>query len=152
MSLYALMGRIAYWVVWPGSWLLLRGSKRARLLLVHDDEILVVNNWLSIGKWNLPGGGVHRGEDPKLGLLRELTEETGIVLQVQDVRHLATEPYRTRGFSYSCAYFTASVSKRAATRRQKLEITAIDWCKTSEVSPQTHDGDVVRALQLLDTP
>lgn len=151
MSLYARLGRIVYWGVWPGSWLLLRGSKRARLLLVHSDEILVVNNWLGIGKWNLPGGGLHKGEDPKLGLLREVTEETGIVLQPQDLRLLKTEPYRFRGFTYSCSYFTATVPKRPPTRRQRLEITDIQWSKRSDVISQTHDGDVVRALQLLDT-
>ena len=32
------------------------------------------------GKWDLPGGHIHVGEDPKDGLTREVHEETGITL------------------------------------------------------------------------
>ena len=32
------------------------------------------------GKWDLPGGHIHVGEDPKDGLIREVREETGITL------------------------------------------------------------------------
>ena len=32
------------------------------------------------GKWDLPGGHIHVGEDPKDGLIREVKEETGITL------------------------------------------------------------------------
>ena len=33
------------------------------------------------GKWDLPGGHIHEGEDPKDGLIREVKEETGITLE-----------------------------------------------------------------------
>ena len=32
------------------------------------------------GKWDLPGGHIHIGEDPKDGLIREVKEETGVTL------------------------------------------------------------------------
>jgi len=31
-------------------------------------------------KWDLPGGHIHVGEDPKDGLVREVKEETGVTL------------------------------------------------------------------------
>ena len=31
-------------------------------------------------KWDLPGGHIHMGEDPKDGLIREVKEETGVTL------------------------------------------------------------------------
>jgi mutator protein MutT len=31
-------------------------------------------------KWDLPGGHIHIGEDPKDGLIREVREETGVTL------------------------------------------------------------------------
>ena len=31
-------------------------------------------------KWDLPGGHIHVGEDPKNGLVREVKEETGVTL------------------------------------------------------------------------
>lgn len=36
--------------------------------------------------WSLPGGGLDHGEDPKLGILRELKEELGVnTAQVNDI-------------------------------------------------------------------
>jgi len=32
-------------------------------------------------KWDLPGGHIHEGENPKDGLIREVKEETGIILE-----------------------------------------------------------------------
>lgn len=32
------------------------------------------------GKWEFPGGGLDEGEDPEVGAIRELNEETGLVL------------------------------------------------------------------------
>lgn len=41
--------------------------------------------------WSLPGGGLDHGEDPKMGILRELKEELGIEhLHVKDIRSIKT--------------------------------------------------------------
>jgi len=151
MKLWTRLGRIAYWSVWPGSWLYLRGSRRARLLLICGDEVLLVNNWLGAGKWNLPGGGLHKGEDPKLGLLREVFEETGIRLGPAGLRLLAEEPYRIHGFRYNCSYYTAYVRSKPPTVRRWPEITDITWIPRNNASPQAHGPDVLRALELLDS-
>jgi 8-oxo-dGTP diphosphatase len=37
------------------------------------------------GWWTLPGGGLEHGEDPRDGALRELTEETGLVGEIEDL-------------------------------------------------------------------
>lgn len=37
------------------------------------------------GWWTLPGGGLEHGEDPREGALRELTEETGYVGELDDL-------------------------------------------------------------------
>jgi 8-oxo-dGTP pyrophosphatase MutT (NUDIX family) len=151
VRLWTWIGRIAYWGIWPGSWLYLRGSRRTRLLLCCGDEILVVNNWLGAGKWNLPGGGLHTAEDPELGLLRELFEETGIQLKTSDLQLLAKEPYQIHGFHYSCTYFMAIVTEKPPSRRRRPEITEIMWSPRTRISPKNHGPDIIRALQLLDS-
>jgi ADP-ribose pyrophosphatase YjhB (NUDIX family) len=37
----------------------------------------------SDGMWTLPGGGIEFGEDPRAAALRELTEETGLVGEIE---------------------------------------------------------------------
>lgn len=36
--------------------------------------------------WQMPGGGVEKDEDPKLAAVREVEEETGLKLDVRDLR------------------------------------------------------------------
>jgi ADP-ribose pyrophosphatase YjhB (NUDIX family) len=48
-----------------------------RLLLVR-----IASGYPAGGLWTLPGGGLDFGEDPADGVLRELTEETGLVGRV----------------------------------------------------------------------
>ncbi len=51
-----------------------------RLLLVR-----IAPGYPAAGKWTLPGGGLNFGEDPALGVLRELGEETGLTGEVIDL-------------------------------------------------------------------
>ncbi len=51
------------------------------------------------GHWTLPGGGLHFGEDPDAGALRELREETGLDGEIRDlvsVRSVVLEPTETQ--------------------------------------------------------
>ena len=41
-----------------------------RVLLLREED----------GNWELPGGGLEHGEDPKQGLAREVAEETGMTV------------------------------------------------------------------------
>lgn len=109
---------------------------------------MLVNNWLGTGKLNLPGGGLHKGEDPELGLLREAFEETGVRLRPDLVRPLASEMYRIHGFQYMTHYFIAVVDTKPATVAQRFEILDIKWTPRSEVSGETCGPDVLRALEL----
>ena len=148
---YVALGRIAYWVIWPASWLYLRRSQRTRLLLVCQDEVLVVQNWLGDGRFGLPGGGLHSGEDPAAGVIREVREETGSTISLDRLQYLAVEPYRAHGFRYHCHYFAVQLAEKPTVRAQKFEIVAVAWTERSKLSAKTHGPDVFRALELLDS-
>ncbi|MEI8224114.1 MAG: NUDIX domain-containing protein [bacterium] len=73
----ALVGVRMYWrIVKPVTF-------GARVLVVHDQQVLLVQPRKS-NYWNLPGGGIKKTENPAQGALRELREETGIMISDAD--------------------------------------------------------------------
>jgi 8-oxo-dGTP diphosphatase len=75
------------------------GSRRQRVAvygLCHDsdDRVLLVRAapFLTVaGQWFLPGGGLDHGEDPASGLRREFGEETGLQVEVGDLRGVLSD-------------------------------------------------------------
>ncbi len=55
----------------------------ARIMLTHQGKVLLVQHRNS-KFWNLPGGGINKNEDPEIGTLRELYEETKIKIDKAD--------------------------------------------------------------------
>jgi ADP-ribose pyrophosphatase YjhB (NUDIX family) len=68
----------------------------------RDDAVLLVRispGGMGAGQWTLPGGGLDFGEEPELGVLRELTEETGLDGRVEGllgVRSAMLAPEQTK--------------------------------------------------------
>lgn len=66
--------------------------------IVDNDKLLVVKRSLNDnykpGVWEIPGGKLNLYEDPKLGLKREIKEETGLdveILHPLNVQHFEIE-------------------------------------------------------------
>jgi 8-oxo-dGTP pyrophosphatase MutT (NUDIX family) len=61
------------------TWFFTRPRKRGvKCLLTQDDRILLVRHTYGRRSWDLPGGGVKRGEPPIGAARREMREELGI--------------------------------------------------------------------------
>ncbi len=56
-------------------------------IIVHNDMFLAMKRPMNAphkpGSWDIPGGRLAEGENPKLGLQREIQEETGLTTEVQ---------------------------------------------------------------------
>ncbi|TAH34197.1 NUDIX domain-containing protein [Candidatus Saccharibacteria bacterium] len=52
-------------------------------VIVRDGKYLLIqeNHMPDKGKWNLPGGKLDMGEDPREAVVREVREETGLVFE-----------------------------------------------------------------------
>lgn len=109
-------------------------SKRTRVLVVCDDEVLVVKGWMGSGRWGLPGGGLHRGEDPAEGALRELREETGIEVNATQLQSLYSKRnISEHGFRYSVHAYVLELKKKPKLTKQRLEITHLAWIRWQEL-------------------
>lgn len=128
------IGTSAFWLGLPLLYIYLLRGERTRVLLRYGDEVLVLKGWLGTGSWMLPGGGIHEGEEPMVAALRELKEETGIVLKTNQLiyqgKHWALE---SSGLKYTYHLFIGQVDERFDLTLQDNEISDGKWVNKDEL-------------------
>ena len=141
--LWRLAGRLAFTLTFPLIILYVHRSKRTRLLLICGDNLLVLKGWLGKDNWSLPGGGLHRNEDPAEGLLRELKEETGIELDKQQLRSLGTwRGYYWRLYVDYFGYVT-EVEKLIEPNVTTIEISHAAWIPIADLNDNNTSADTL---------
>ncbi len=70
-------------------------------MVIQDGAVLLVQrrNSPAKGLWTLPAGYVDAGEDPRLAAAREVTEETGVEVDIGEVADVLFEPAEGEGRS-----------------------------------------------------
>lgn len=148
-KIWCLLGRVGFWLAWPGIWLYLHNSQRSRVLIVDaTDRILLVKGWLSTQKWSLPGGGGHGQESPQQIAAREVAEETGLQLKVEQLLQLVRQPIRSKGFIVDTVLYVVKLSSPAQhIRPQRFEIIEVAWIDAKNLSSANAEPDVMLALE-----
>lgn len=141
------LGVAAYWATWPGLWLILRRSRRTRILIRNRNKIVVVKSLLGNGKWGLPGGGIHRSESATTALLREVEEETGLRLIRTNVNLRGQRIYKQDGLSFAYSLYETKISGAKKLRRQKYELVEVAWVAEKELNLKNANYDVLNALK-----
>ncbi len=142
---WSILGKIGFWLTWPASWIYLRIGTRTRLLMICDKEFLVLRVWLGNGEWMLPGGGVHRNEEPLVGVLREVEEETGVKLQPQEIRLAYRDTADQHGLKFVYDCFVVELSQKPIINMQRGEISAYSW-ETIKNPKVVLTSDTARAI------
>ncbi|WP_086617241.1 RNA pyrophosphohydrolase [Erythrobacter tepidarius] len=69
----------------------------AGFMLVNRDGLVFVGQRVdpsAHGFWQMPQGGIDKGEDPRTAALRELEEEVGVAAHLVEVIAQSAQPYR----------------------------------------------------------
>ena len=118
------------------------------MVLVHDDKVLAMKQWLSPGKWSLPGGGLHVGESMAGGAARELYEETSLQLDPRQLQHVGRATYRKYGHTFDYQIFVARVGSDSV-RAQRIEVSELVWLRPGELRANNSSPDTLRSLQMV---
>lgn len=151
-ALHEHVGRMAHSAAGPLIKLYLSENHvRVRVLIVNEDkELLLVRSWFGHQKWSLPGGGIQRVEQPVEAAAREVFEETGIRIGVDDLHELGTFANPDPKRSYTIACFKLEIPKRPPhlAYHRRIEMLDAAWFPMTHL-PEDRSGIIDIALSLL---
>ncbi|MFF9406378.1 NUDIX hydrolase [Streptomyces anandii] len=109
----------------------------------EDGRILAIRR-ADNGTWEAPGGVLELDEDPQTGVIREVFEETGVTVRVNEL----TGVYKNMKLGVVALVFRCE--RVAGTERTSAETTAVDWLTPDEVQDHMTEVFAVRVLDALD--
>ena len=142
-TIWGLVGQLVFWLLWPALYLYLRRDQRTRVIIICGDNILLVKGFLGKSHWILPGGGVHAGEIPEDGAVREVKEETGITIMPSDLVRIGKGVANEYGLRFDYISFKVEVPELIPPKRQKWELVDAAWLplpgilQRTDLSPET---------------
>ncbi|HEY5806129.1 MAG TPA: NUDIX hydrolase [Candidatus Saccharimonadales bacterium] len=143
------IGTVVFFCAWPAFWVYFKvGHGRTRVVLLHDGKVLVMKQWISAGKWGLPGGGLHKGEPAAEGAARELYEETHLRLDPRQLQPVGGAMYYKYGLSFEYHVFVARVGSNSV-RAQRIEVSELEWVRPGELHTKNASPDTLQALQMV---
>jgi 8-oxo-dGTP pyrophosphatase MutT (NUDIX family) len=108
-------------------WLVFRPRQRGVKCVIwreSGDVLLVRHTYGDRRRWELPGGGVKRGEDPRQAARREIREELGA--EISDWKAIGELPVRQLHRRDLLSCFSAPIGDRDL-RLDAGEIAEADW-------------------------
>ncbi|MBJ7906414.1 NUDIX domain-containing protein [Streptomyces sp. DSM 110735] len=113
-------------------------------VVVREDGRLLAIRRADNGAWQLPGGILELDETPEAGVAREVLEETGIHVEVDEL----TGIYKNLPRGIVALVFRCKPS--GGIERTSSESTAVSWLTPDEVSERMSEVFAVRLLDALD--
>ena len=116
-------------------------------LCVRDGKVLLVRESKDIsGKWEMPGGGLDFGEDIREGLKREIKEEIGLDIEIEDMlgenEYVASDPEAGKKRKH-VTYFLARSPFVDITLENKGGLDDAQWFKVSKILELNFYEDVL---------
>lgn len=120
-----------------------RHSVSVAAVVTNDDGRVLVVQRRDNGDWQIPGGVLERDESIHAGLIREVSEETGLSVKADRL----TGVYKNLRLGVIALVFRARVVGGTASPTE--ESAAVEWWSTDEVTARMGETFAVRVLDAL---
>ncbi len=145
--------KVGFMLLWPGLFLYFFGSRRTRTILLHEDEILLVQDGLRFfnegESWTLPGGGIKRGEDVQVAAVREVREELGITIEPNAVTLLSEQQSGGYGLTYHAYFLLYKCTAKPEIGTLSHELRTARWFSMQQAERLPLKREAQQALALL---
>ncbi|WP_236567955.1 MULTISPECIES: NUDIX hydrolase [unclassified Nocardiopsis] len=113
--------------------------------VIREDGRMLVIKRRDNGNWEPPGGVLELDETPQEGVVREVLEETGIHVEVEQL----TGVYKNMARGIVALVFRCK--PRGGEKRPTSEATTVEWLRTDEIKGHMDEVYSVRLLDALGT-
>lgn len=95
-----------------------------------------------VGRWDCGGGQLEFGEDPLVGVLREIKEEFGCdgIIQEQLPAHSVIRIQKGKNTHWLCIPFFVKVNPKDVKNNEPDKIDEIKWFRLSKLPANLHTG------------
>lgn len=138
-NIYQKLGQLAHFLSKPLSKIILNKTTRTRIIILSGNKTVLVKNWLGDGRWALSGGGIARGETAENCVIREVKEEIGLDINLQDLQYLGqkTYPKTDQNLYFKINYFFIDFNNKPNLKiKRPWEITEADWFDINNLPKQ----------------
>ncbi|TWG03178.1 ADP-ribose pyrophosphatase YjhB (NUDIX family) [Streptomyces brevispora] len=113
-------------------------------VVVREDGRLLSIRRADNGTWELPGGVLELDETPEAGVVREVLEETGIHVEVDEL----TGVYKNTTRGIVALVFRCKPS--GGTERTSAESVAVEWLTQEQITERMSEVYAIRLLDAVD--
>lgn len=137
-----------YYFLYPLLIKISKNSSRSRVVIFSPSgKIIVVKNWISSGKWHLPGGGRRKNEDSGQGAAREVLEETKLEVNPSELEFIKQLKFNERGKKWILDIFKISLKSEPSLSPLWYEISEVRWIDPKELNEDNASGDLLVCLK-----
>jgi len=104
--------------------------RSAALCMNEEKKVLFVKN-RDVQQWSLPSGGLEEGETPEQCCQREVFEETGYRISINQRLHIKRAIISS--YQVETHYFLATCDERMATATIDSDIDEVNWWSIHEI-------------------
>ncbi|MFM2381309.1 MAG: hypothetical protein RLZZ76_76 [Candidatus Parcubacteria bacterium] len=125
------------------------GKIAQKAILVKGDKVLLVRDPREAEEiWEIPGGRMNKGEEPRTGLGRELMEELGVSCDIHEVIHLEQFFQKNEGSeAFVIVYRATLLDENAPFTFEDREVCEHKWVGKGEWETLKLFPEYKRALE-----